>query len=224
MTCCNHCTDAEGLFGRRLAERELRSYRKKGPRRTTRLLLRAIGPLGPQTRTLLDIGSGVGAVPHELLAAGLGRAAVVEASAAYIAASRQEADRRGHSSRLTYRHGDFIDVAATIENADIVTLDRVICCYPDVEQLVGASASRARRIYGLVYPRDRRLTRIGSVVVNAFLRLRGGAFRTYIHPNHVVEAVVQRHGFRRNSYQRTLLWQVVTYVRSPVQNSRSPRS
>jgi hypothetical protein len=47
MSCCNHCVDAEGLFSHRLAKQELRSYRKKGPRYTTQMLLRAISPLGP---------------------------------------------------------------------------------------------------------------------------------------------------------------------------------
>ena len=42
-----------------------------------------------------------------------------------------------------------------IEAADVVTLDRVICCYPDMEALVGRSAERALRLYGLVHPRDR---------------------------------------------------------------------
>ena len=35
---------------------------------------------------------------------------------------------------------------------DILTLDRVICCYPDMQKLVGLSAKRARKLYGLIYP------------------------------------------------------------------------
>lgn len=213
MTCCNHCIDAESLFSRRLAQRELRSYRKSGPRNTTQLLLSAIGPPGNQAKTLLDIGSGVGAIPHEMLASGLDSAVVVEASAGYLEASQSEAVRRGYSERLTYCRGDFVEVASTLPPADIVTLDRVICCYPDVEKLVESSIVKAEYIYGLVYPRERWLTRIGVALVNAFFRLRGGAFRTYVHSSSVVDALVHRHGFRRSSYNRTFLWQVVTYTR-----------
>jgi hypothetical protein len=57
-------------------------------------------------------------------------------------------------------HGDFIDLAEQVPEADAVTLDRVVCCYPDATTLVGASARKARRVYGLVYPRRRLGVRI----------------------------------------------------------------
>jgi magnesium-protoporphyrin O-methyltransferase len=177
-------------------------------------LLRAIGSLRHDAKTLLDIGSGVGAIPHELLASGLASAIVVEASSAYLEASRQEAARRGHRKRLTYYHGDFVELAGTLAPADIVTLDRVICCYPDVQKLVESSVLKAMHIYALVYPRERWLTRMSVAIANIFLRLRGGAFRTYVHSSNVVDAIVCRHGFRLSSYERTFLWQVVTYVRN----------
>jgi magnesium-protoporphyrin O-methyltransferase len=93
----------------------------------------------------------------------------------------------------------------------------VICCYPDVETLVASSVKQAKHVYGLVYPREWWLTRMGVALVNAFLRLRGGAFRTYVHSSSVVEAVIHRHGFRLHSCNRTFLWQIVTYVRSDVE-------
>lgn len=212
MSCYSHCIDAASLFSQRIAQRELRHYRKTGPRRTTRLLLRSITPPGNQAMTLLDIGSGIGAIPHELLASGLARAMVVEVSAAYLRMSEDEAVRRGHYDRLAYHHGDFVELASTLPTADIVTLDRVICCYPDMDKLVEASVSKAKHIYGLVYPRERWITRIGVALMNLALCLRGGAFRTYIHSSDAVEAIVQRHGFRRSSYALTFLWQVVTYA------------
>ncbi|RZI41727.1 class I SAM-dependent methyltransferase [Herbaspirillum sp. HC18] len=213
MNCCSHCVDAESLFGQRIAQRELRRYRKNGPRRTTKLLLHAIGPLRSETTALLDIGSGIGVIPHELLAFGLAHATVVDASAPYLSVSESEAARRGHRARLTYRHGDFVDLAGALASADIVTLDRVICCYPDMEKLVEASIAKARHTYGLVYPRERWITRIGAALVNLALRLRGSAFRTYIQSSDDVEAIARRHGFHRSFHTHTFLWQVVTYVR-----------
>lgn len=213
MSCCNHCVDAEGLFSRRVAQRELRGYRKSGPRLTTRLLLRAIGPPRNHAITLLDIGSGVGVIPHELLASGLTSAVAVDASAAYLEVSQHEASRRGHNKRLTYHHGDFVELASTLASADIVTLDRVLCCYPDVERLVESSIVKAKHVYGLVYPRERWITQIGVALVNTFLRLRGGPFRVYVHSTSTVDSIVRRHGFRRSSYSCTFLWQIVTHVR-----------
>lgn len=214
MSCCSHCIDAESLFSQRIARREMRHYRRSGPRRTTQLLLRGIGLSGNRVLTLLDIGSGIGAIPHELLASGLAQATVVDASAAYLKVSEDEAMRRGNRKRLAYHHGDFVELASTLPAADIVTLDRVICCYPDMGTLIDVSVAKATQVYGVVYPRERWVTRIGSVLVNLVLRLRGGAFRTYLHSSDAVEAIIQQHDFRRSFYARTFLWQVAIYVRT----------
>lgn len=142
MTCCPHCVDAEDFFGERMARHDLRRYRKKGPSDSTRRLLDAIGAPASPDATLLDIGGGVGAIDHELLAAGLHHAVHVEASASYLKAAVQEDERRGWRDRVTHHHGDFVDLAPTLPDADVVTLDRVICCYPDMHRLVELSAAK----------------------------------------------------------------------------------
>ena len=50
-----------------------------------------------------------------------------------------------------------------------------------------ASASKARHLYGLVFPRERRFTAAGARFANAWFRLRGSAFRTYLHPTEKVD-------------------------------------
>jgi hypothetical protein len=117
---------------------------------------------------LLDIGGGVGVIQYELLAAGLDHDTYVEASTAYFNAARTEAQQRGYSEQVSYHRGSFVELAQEIAPADIVTLDRVICCYPDMQKLVGLSAVLARKWYGLVYPRDTWWTRIGLMVRNFF--------------------------------------------------------
>jgi ubiquinone/menaquinone biosynthesis C-methylase UbiE len=80
---------------------------------------------------LLDIGGGIGAIQHELLDAGVTHATCVDASAPYLDAARQEGGSRGHDGRVTYLHGDFVDLADSIPPADIVTVDRVLNVYPE---------------------------------------------------------------------------------------------
>jgi ubiquinone/menaquinone biosynthesis C-methylase UbiE len=80
---------------------------------------------------LLDIGGGIGAIQHELLDAGATHATCVDASAPYLDAARQEGGSRGHDGRVTYLHGDFVDLADSIPPADIVTVDRVLNVYPE---------------------------------------------------------------------------------------------
>jgi 2-polyprenyl-3-methyl-5-hydroxy-6-metoxy-1,4-benzoquinol methylase len=214
VSCCRHCEDASDLFNKRAARRDLRRYRSRGPSGTTRLLLDALLAQRGSDQTLLDVGGGVGAIPHEFLGAGFSWAVQVDASPAYLAASEQEAERRGLRGRIEYHKGDFVELASRVAAADVVTLDRVICCYPDVERLVTSSAAKAQHLYGLVFPRERIITRAGTSLANTWFRLRGSAFRTYLHPTEQVENILYRCGFRRTSFAHSFLWQVATYARA----------
>ncbi len=121
-----HCEGVEAFFDRRMAARQLEQYRRRGPLRSTRLLLEALKAQGVEGLTLLDIGGGVGAVQHELLKAGAAKAVSVDAASAYLEVAKHESERRGLAERVTYHHGDFVALAESLEPADVVTLDRVI--------------------------------------------------------------------------------------------------
>jgi hypothetical protein len=210
---CWRCQDVETLFGKRMAERDLRRFRKSGPARTTRILLDALIAEGVEDATLLDIGGGVGAIPNTLLAAGARSAVAVEASTAYLRVARREAERRGHRERTTYHHGDFLELKPEISPADVVTLDRAICCYDDMKGLVGASAERAERLYGVVYPRDVWWNRLGVSLLNLVLRLWGSTFRVFVHPSEAAERVIVAKGFEKRFHRETPVWQIVIYAR-----------
>jgi magnesium-protoporphyrin O-methyltransferase len=212
MNCCQ-CQGIETLFNEKYVAGELARYRKKGPLKTTRILIEALKAENVHGLTLLDIGGGVGAIQHELLQAGLRSAIAVEASSAYILASQAEAKRRGNAGRVSYHHGNFVDLASGIAPADIVTLDRVLCCYHDMRRLVGLSAVRARRLYGLVYPRDRWWLRVVLAVENCFFRIGRNPFRAFLHSPAAVEAVLIHSGLKRRFMYQTLVWQVVVYTR-----------
>jgi magnesium-protoporphyrin O-methyltransferase len=139
----------------------------------------------------------VGVAHLELLSAGLRSATDVDASSAYLDVAREEARRRGYGDRVTYHHGDFVALAPEIEPADIVTLDRVICCYHDMPALVQASAAKARWLYGLVYPREAWWTRLDSSVENAWFRMKRHPYRSFIHPARFVDATVRSAGLDR---------------------------
>ena len=212
MPCSQGC-GFETQFNRKLAAGDLRKYRKHGPVRTAQMLIDALRAEGVEGLTLLDIGGGVGALQHELLKAGVERATGVDASAAYLDAAEEEAERQGHTDRVRHRHGDFVEVAAALDPAGVVTLDRVICCYPDMEALVGRSAERAQRLYGVVYPRRTWLTWLNFTFINFINRLRRNPFRISLHSPEAVDAVIRTHGLAQWFYRKTILWQVVVYGR-----------
>jgi hypothetical protein len=212
MSAC--CQGVDEVFGERTARHDLRRYRRRGPSRPTRVLLDAIVRQGVEDAGVLDIGGGIGVIQQELLAAGATHATSVDASAAYLRAAREEAERRGTAPRVTYHAGDFVAIADDIEPADLVTLDRVICCYPDMEALVSRSADRARRVYGLVYPQDRWWVRLGVRAANLGLRLMGRTFRAHVHRTSAVDAVVRARGLKPALRCRVgPVWQVELYTR-----------
>lgn len=212
MNCCQ-CQGIEELFSQQYVNKELSRYRLKGPNKTTLLLTGAIQQAGVEGLTLLDIGGGVGLVQYALVEAGVQQVTSVDASTAYLFAARAEAERRGIIDHIRYLHGNFVDLAQEVEPADIVTLDRVICCFDDMEKMVTLSAERARKIYGLVYPRDTWWIKVGLAVMNFFLWLQRSPFRSFVHPTRAVEAILEGNGLKRRSYYQSGVWQVAVYGR-----------
>jgi hypothetical protein len=213
MTCCG-AGACESQFDRKRAARELRKYRAHGPAHpTTRAMIQLLRRAGAEGRTLLDIGGGIGAIQYDLLAAGARDVTAVDASSAYQQAARDEAERRGVSARIQFRLGDFVTLAPQIATADIVTLDRVVCCYPEMEPLVRLSAERCRRLYGLSYPRYRWPVRAVVSTENAFRRLFGNPFRSFAHSPAVMDRLVTSLGFTLQSALRTFAWEIVVYGR-----------
>jgi magnesium-protoporphyrin O-methyltransferase len=212
LSCCQ-CEGCDSQFGVKHAEKDLKRYRKSGPDVTTRLLLDALKTQGLQGATLLDVGAGIGVVHHELLSAGARSAIHVDATDANVRVAEQEATRQGHREQVVFLRGDFVDLAPEIAAADIVTLDRVICCYPNMEQLVDASAAKARRLYGAVYPRERWVFKVWIVVENLARRIRGNPFQTYIHPISAIDRALERNGLQPRFVRDTFGWRVAVYSR-----------
>jgi 2-polyprenyl-3-methyl-5-hydroxy-6-metoxy-1,4-benzoquinol methylase len=208
------CDGIERCFGTERVTQELEQYRKRGAARTTRLLIEALQTEPLEGLTLLDIGGGIGAIAHALLSAGVSHALDVDASTAHLTAAREEAERRGLAERMTFAHGNFVELAPTLPAADLVTLDRVICCFDDMPALVGLSAARARRLYGLVFPRDTWWMRLFGQARTVLLALARTPIRFYVHSTTTVDAVARAQGLERKCSRVSGMWQVVIYARS----------
>ena len=202
-----------------IAARDRVSYHSAGPDRTTRMLLEMIEANSDRGVTVLDVGGGIGIIALELLGTRASRAVLVEASPAYLDAAREEASQAGFDDRIEIVAGDFVRHAADIDPADVVTLDRVVCCYPDVDALVSASAPKARRLYGLVLPRDRWYVRWAVRLDNVRYRLKGRAYRAHAHGNARVDGLARASGLRPRAEAFTLLWRVVLYARDDTEPS-----
>ncbi len=213
MNCC-HCEGIENQFDREKAAKKIVKYHKKGPQKTTQVLTQALIEAGVQDASLLDIGGGIGLIQHILLKAGAAQATNLEASTGYLEACQQVAEQQGHADRITHIHGDFADMQ-NAPAADIVTMERVICCYPDYEQLLNQACSKSKQLLGIVYPIDSWLVKlVMALFFNLPLALKKNDFRVFAHPTEEIEAIIAGHGFERKFYQLAGSWQVVVYGRA----------
>ncbi|TAK13546.1 MAG: methyltransferase domain-containing protein [Anaerolineae bacterium] len=209
------CCGVDQMFNDKTAQADLKTYYRKGPNKATRVLIEQVSQRGVQGSALLDIGGGIGVIQHALVERGAAHITHVDASRAYLETARQEATRRGHADRVDFRFGDFVDIAPELEQADIVTLDRVICCYDDMPSLVEASAKLARRAYGIIIPLDRWWVAGAGKAFNALLSIfTRNPYRMFIHPTAEIERILAAQGLRREFYKRVGIWQVAVYARS----------
>ncbi len=212
MGCCQ-CQGIENMFDKKAANRQLKRYLKKGPSKTTSMLLDAINKKGVQGLNFLDIGGGIGAIQYDLIKAGASNGTSIEASSAFFDVVMEEALQNGLAERVNFKYGDFTATASDVDSADIVTLDKVICCYDDMSELVGLSSKLARKIYAVIYPRDVWWTKLALLMVNFYPRIKGSSFRVFIHPTKKVEEIIFGNGLKRNYYATTLFWQVAIFTK-----------
>ncbi|MBI4199702.1 MAG: methyltransferase domain-containing protein [Chloroflexi bacterium] len=215
MDCCS-VNGLEKMFGRSVARRDLKQYLGKGLTRRARLLAEFLEGQGVKGLTILEIGCGIGSLHLELLKLGAASAMAYEVSSAYLEAARELSVRLGLGDRVEYRHGDFVEHAAETPEADVVLLDRVVCCYPDMGALVALSAQRARRLYVLTYPRETwwmRAAHWGLNAVTAVLRRR---YRFYLHPSGEMEEAAALAGLAPLWRRRSGMWELVAFQRQPL--------
>lgn len=208
---CACCYDDE--FDEKIASDRVRDYRKRGAPPATRILAEELARDGISGQSVLDVGAGVGALHHALLERGAASVVDVDASGPYLEAARVEAARRGLGDRVRFEHGDFVQVGKRLEPADVVALDRSVCCYPDMQAMVGLAAARTRRRLGLVLPRDMRIVRFGIGVINAMQWLRRSEFRVHAHPHAEIQRIAESAGLTPIAKRSSGIWTVLVYER-----------
>ena len=188
--CC--ARDYEKVFGRKTAGRDARRFRRHGVRGSAKALAELAGDV--RGESVLEVGGGVGAIEITLLEAGATRATNVELAATYEDAAQELLAERGLTGRVDRRIGDFVSAADAVEPHDVVVMHRVVCCYPDVDALVGVAAQHARRRMVLTYPQERGVLRAAVSVVNAVMRVSGSTFQVYLHPVDRIASAAAAHG------------------------------
>lgn len=167
-------------------------------------------------RTVLELGCGRGGLLLRLVQAGATQATGVDLSAASIAAARNRFDQAQLSDHVQFSVGDAARIP--LEPNDWVILDRVMCCYPDVEGLLANTVPAAKRIYAFTVPTSRGwrgvIARLAEWFENAWNTVRGRPCPGYVHSLDLIEARLAIAGFRLRHLDRQRLWHIAVYERA----------
>ena len=109
--------------------------------------------------------------------------------------------------------GDFMRTCQTVPPADLVSLDRVVCCYPQYEPLLEEALKHAQRGVALSYPRDRWYVRAAVWFDNA-KRARTSGFRMFVHPPRRIQQAIENAAFVLLRRRITLMWTLAVYSRA----------
>jgi len=212
MSCCT--SGLQETFTEDMSRREANEYRLHGLPRRARKLLRAIEATVPlQDKITLEAGLGAGALTIEMLRRGASRATGVDAVATQLASARALAQEFNVADRLELLCADFA-TSAQITAADVVVLDRVVCCYPDSQALLASAADHTRQVLALSYPRDTWWMRIVQRAINLTRRLKRTDFRFYIHSIPQMHALLESRGLRLQRVSRHFAWDIVVARRA----------
>lgn len=215
MSCCAECsTTYNRTFDAKMAARDMTRYKKRGPSKSTKKLLDVIfsrpGNSG-MSKTLVDIGGGIGAIGLESAAKGVETITSIDVSNEYRAVAEREVVKRGLEHQFAFYTGDVVQLSNNIDPADIVTLDKSICCYQDYTSLVETSVSMARNILGIVIPREVWWVIWINAIGNLFRQLKGDPFRTFVHPISRIQNIITNHRFTELAVQTSREWKILVF-------------
>jgi len=199
--------------------RRAAAYRRRGLDRLSSHIVDQVVAHGVVGRTVLEIGAGLGNLSIELLRRGAAAATCVELATTYETQAAALAAEAGVGDRMVRRRVDLAADPRAVAEADVVVLNKVVCCYPDDVALLGAAAALARELVVLSFPRSDAVTRAFVAVFNGALGLTGTAYRGYAHPQERMFATLARHGLEAATVRQGLVWQVAAGVR---QHDRAP--
>lgn len=212
MDCCNQLYSKK--FDEKRARDEIRDYRTGNIKKNSRPLLNILSNLNLHGLTLLDIGGGIGVLSFELLKQGVSHSTHIELSESYCKAFQDESVKRNVSQKVSSVQGDFTNLHDKVGPADLVCLDKVICCYSNFTDLVIRSSKNARRFYAYVIPRDVWWVKIVEKISGCLKTVIRDPFRTYIHPQKEIEELVLDNGFTKLFEVQNREWLTVVFERA----------
>ena len=202
------------MFSSATARRDLARYRASGLGALERRIVERARSGGVDGARVLEIGGGIGAIQSELLESGAGRGEIVELIGAYEEGVFELAREKGVADRVSYSVLDVLERPGAVEPADVVVLNKVVCCSPDGVDLAAVAARLTRRTLLLTFPRDTVWARMGVRCLNAWFWALRRSFRTFVHPAAAVIAAVEAEGLSLTERFDARFWELAAFRRA----------
>ncbi|HET9781896.1 MAG TPA: methyltransferase domain-containing protein [Candidatus Dormibacteraeota bacterium] len=202
------------VFSERSAQSQANRYRRRGLDGPSRRIVDYLKKRGVEGRTLLEVGGGIGAVQLELLKAGAARATSIELTPTYERVASELLAEAGLTDRVERRVMDFAQSSGQVADADIVIMNRVVCCYPDMPRLTAAAAAHARQTLVMTFPKHNWWTRAGLGAGNALLWLMRREFHIFVHRPADIIATSRSHGLHPAVDDSGFLWKLAALHRT----------
>ena len=202
---------ATDSFFSRHAKRYARKYKRKGPDKVQRQILSGLDRAFYEDRSILDVGCGTGNIHFELLRRGAARATGVDIAEGMIGQARSLSKQHGFEEKTRYVQGDFVEKSDEIETADITIMDKVVCCYDDLNGLMRNALAKTAACMVISHPRNVWYVRWGfnvQQVATSILRMK---FRPVWHEWKTIHNMLGSNGYSKVFEDDTFLWHVVIF-------------
>ena len=217
MNCCtSEALKAKDDFFSKRAMHYDKRFHKKGLDKTQQLLLEGITTVlnsgKTSAGTVMEIGCGVGGLLLTMLGKGLNYAIGVDASEGMLEKAKQNAAEMNLKDKTVFVHRDFVDVEPELKPADIVILDKVLCCDSNPESLIKKSTGKAKAIYAVSFPRDHLLVRFFVKAGIAITKIFPVKFTPFYHEPNDIKRWTEDANFVLSYASDTFFWQVQVYT------------
>ena len=159
---------------------------------------------------VLDIGCGLGAVGTTLLKRGGSKGTLVDISGDYLRAAREVAEDAGMGERTTLVQADFAVSSRSFPLADVVVLDRVVCCYPDATTLLEKAARHSNQALVFTYPRPLWFMPLFRAVCALGMKVMRREYRFFLHDPAVLMKAAKGSGHKYEETRTVGMWRLVT--------------
>ncbi len=194
-------------------------YKREGLSRSSRILMSWLVGEGVSGKRIMDLGCGTGAFAIETLKNGASSCVGIDLSPAMIRKASELAVESGYQDRAKFELGNA--ALAVLPVSDVVVMDKVICCYPEVGPLLKNASSGSGSLIGFVVPRDEGVwkwpLRLAAYTGNLIQKIRRKKLNWfYIHSLKTINKGLVEAGFVKERKAGSRIWLVFLYKRAGI--------